>query len=140
MLGITAGMDQKDICPRRTGYWFFWEMTSVDFRIQRSAWFDSGYMHCVIPRCSLSRCAPYSVLSFVRLRIHAMRQPTRIFGRISHIFYLLRWIRFLRSIVDLGASLFSAMLGSTLAFGALRCRVVVTVSLRMVLTILHGTT
>ena len=34
---------------------------------------------------------------------------------------------------------FSAMLGSTVAFGALRCRVVVTVSLLMVFTILHGT-
>ena len=27
--GILAGMDQKDSCPRRTGYWFFWEMTSI---------------------------------------------------------------------------------------------------------------
>ena len=34
---------------------------------------------------------------------------------------------------------FSAMLGSTVVFGALRCRVVVTVSLLMVFTILHGT-
>ena len=23
VLGITAGMDQKDSCPRRTGYWVF---------------------------------------------------------------------------------------------------------------------
>ena len=38
--------------PEAYRLWFFWEMTSVDFRIQRSAWFDSGYMHCVIPRCS----------------------------------------------------------------------------------------
>ena len=28
--------------PRRAGYWFFWEKTSVGFCIQRSAWFDSG--------------------------------------------------------------------------------------------------
>ena len=34
---------------------------------------------------------------------------------------------------------FSAMLGSTVTFGTLRCRVVVTVSLLMVLAILHGT-
>ena len=47
VLGILAGMDQKDSCPRRTGYWFFWEMTSVGFCIQRSAWFDSGYIRCV---------------------------------------------------------------------------------------------
>ena len=47
VLGILAGMDQKDSCPRRAGYWFFWEMSSVGFCIQRSAWFDSGYMHCV---------------------------------------------------------------------------------------------
>ena len=31
VLGILAGMDQKDSYPRRTGYWFFWEMTSMDF-------------------------------------------------------------------------------------------------------------
>ena len=47
VLGILAGMEQKDSCPRRTGYWFLWEMTSVGFCIQRSAWFDSGYMRCV---------------------------------------------------------------------------------------------
>ena len=47
VLCILAGMDQKDSCPRRTGYWFFWEMTSMSFCIQRSAWFDSGYMLCV---------------------------------------------------------------------------------------------
>ena len=45
---LLAGMDQMDSCLRRTGYWFFWEMTSMSFCIQRSAWFDSGYMHCVI--------------------------------------------------------------------------------------------
>ena len=47
VLSILAGMDQKDSCPRRTGYWFFWEMTSKSFCIQRSAWFNSGYKHCV---------------------------------------------------------------------------------------------
>ena len=47
VLGILAGMDQKDSCPRRTGYWFFWKMTSMSFCIQRSAWFDCGYMLCV---------------------------------------------------------------------------------------------
>ena len=47
VLGILAGMDQKDSCPRRTGCWFFWEMTSVGFCFQRSAWFDSGYIRCV---------------------------------------------------------------------------------------------
>ena len=26
---------------------FFWEMTSMSFCIQRFAWFDRGYMHCV---------------------------------------------------------------------------------------------
>ena len=30
---------------------FFWEMTSMSFCIQRSAWFESGYMHCVSLRC-----------------------------------------------------------------------------------------
>ena len=44
MLRSTAGMDQKDSRPRRTGV------------------------------------SPYSVLCLVRLRIHAMRQPMRIFG------------------------------------------------------------
>ena len=79
MLDIPAGMDQKDSCPRRTGYWFFlgddfyeflysarslvrwWihalrlstvlvkQLTyfQVCLRIQRSAWFNSGYMRCV---------------------------------------------------------------------------------------------
>ena len=48
---LLAGMDQMDSCLRRTGYWFFWEMTSMSFCIQRSACFESGYMHCVILRC-----------------------------------------------------------------------------------------
>ena len=52
VLSILAGMDQKDSCPRRTSYWLFWEMTSVGFCIQRSAWFDSGYMRCVSLRGS----------------------------------------------------------------------------------------
>ena len=52
VLGILAGLDQKGICPRRTGYWFFWEMAFMGFCIQRSAWFDSGYMHCVSLRYS----------------------------------------------------------------------------------------
>ena len=42
---------------------FFWDMTSRKcFRIQRNAWFDSGYMF--------------------------MRQSTKAFGRISHNFYV----------------------------------------------------
>ena len=41
---IMAARNQRDSCPRRTGNWFFWEMTSMRFCIQRSAWFDSGYM------------------------------------------------------------------------------------------------
>ena len=47
MLGIMADMNQRDSCPRHTGNWFFLEMTSMSFCIQRSAWFDRGYMHCV---------------------------------------------------------------------------------------------
>ena len=37
MLRIMAGMHQKDSCPRRTGYWIIWEMTSLRFRLQRNA-------------------------------------------------------------------------------------------------------
>ena len=40
MFGIMADMNQRDSCPRRTGNWIFWEMTSMSFCIQRSAWFD----------------------------------------------------------------------------------------------------
>ena len=47
MLGIMADMNQRDSCLRHTGNWIFWEMTSMSFCIQRSAWFHSGYMHCV---------------------------------------------------------------------------------------------
>ena len=37
---ILAGTDLKDSCPWHVqSYWFFWEMTSVGFCIQRSAWF-----------------------------------------------------------------------------------------------------
>ena len=38
--------------PEAYRLWFFWEMTSMSFCIQRSAWFDSGYMHCVSLRSS----------------------------------------------------------------------------------------
>ena len=38
MLRIMAGMHQKDSCPRRTGNWIIWEMTSLCFRMQRNAW------------------------------------------------------------------------------------------------------
>ena len=44
VLGI---LDQEGSCPRRTSCWFFWEMAFMGFCIQRSAWFDSEYMHCV---------------------------------------------------------------------------------------------
>ena len=52
VLGILAGMDQMDSFLRRTGYCFFWVMSSVSFCIQSSAWFESGYMHCVSLRYS----------------------------------------------------------------------------------------
>ena len=38
MLRIMAGMHQKHSCPRRTGNWIIWEMTSLCFRTQRNAW------------------------------------------------------------------------------------------------------
>ena len=46
MLGIMAGMNQKDSYAA-TQFGFFWDMTSMSFCIQRSAWFASGYMRCV---------------------------------------------------------------------------------------------
>ena len=44
MLGIMADMNQRDSCPRRTGNWIFWEMTSMSFCVQRSARVAGGYM------------------------------------------------------------------------------------------------
>ena len=42
---------------------FFGEMTSMSFRIQRSAWFDSGYMHCVTLRSSLKKLTYFLVVN-----------------------------------------------------------------------------
>ena len=67
-------------------------------RIQRCAWFNYGYMHCVSLRSLLktlthflsagglremtSGLSPYSSLSLVRQRIHALRQSTRLSGSV----------------------------------------------------------
>ena len=45
MLCIMAGTHQKDSCPRRTGNWTVWEMTSSCFRMQRNAW--TSVLHAV---------------------------------------------------------------------------------------------
>ena len=47
-------------------------------RIQRYAWFNSGYMHCVSLRSSGG--SPYSALCLVQQRIHALRQSTELCG------------------------------------------------------------
>ena len=106
-------------CLRCTGLWYFlgddfWNQLQYsvpmlgstantfcvsfrDFlRIQRCAWFNYGYMHCVSLRSLLktlthflsagglremtSGLSPYSALSLVRQRIHALRQSTRLSG------------------------------------------------------------
>ena len=61
--------------------WIFWEVTSGCLRIQRRAWFDIGYMHCVSLRSLFKRLtyllhedrlgSPYSALRLVHLWIHA---------------------------------------------------------------------
>ena len=77
-----------------------------------------------------SGLSPYSALSLVRQRIHALRQSTRLSGRFSHYFSwflsvfsaslgstmdtcLRQSMRFLEDFHILGPSYFSTMLGST---------------------------
>ena len=53
--------------------------------------------------------SPYSALSLVRQRIHAVRQSTRLSGRISHVFH----VKWFPGDDFMFVSVFSAELGST---------------------------
>ena len=88
------------------------EMTSGIISVSSTLWFDNGYMYCVSLR------GFWLFTYFLRDMVDS---DLEVDSRLSELLVL------------------SAMLGSTVTFGTLRCRVVVTVSLLMVLTILHGT-
>ena len=72
VLGILAGLDQKDSCPRRT--WvsvFSAQLGSIVDTCTASVYGACEAAH-IFPGMS-----PYSALSLVRQRIHAVRQTTR---------------------------------------------------------------
>ena len=96
MLGIMAVMDQKDFYTLVVGpgsgmckVGFAGLRVDAPRAVLRLVFSgpDCSALRPVWTRRTVARGVQVCV-SLVRLRIHAMRQPMRIFGRISHIFYL----------------------------------------------------
>ena len=78
MLGVMADMNPRDSCPRHTGNWIFWEMTSTTVDTCTASVYGACEEAHIFPGLS-----PCSALSLVRQRRHAVRQSTRLPGRIS---------------------------------------------------------
>ena len=116
------------LASRVPGWAFLGDLFRNSFPYATAPWFDIGYMRCVSLRGFLeeflalrvflwemtSGLSPYSALSLVRQRIHAVRQSTSLYGRISHFLVSGRRLHVV--------SVFSAELGSTADTWTALCR------------------
>ena len=107
--------------------WIFWEMTSRTFSVLCTLWFDSGsWTRCACTSLCNDRCrsSAVAVLTGVDTPVFAQWFIPMVLTIEISSYSLTRW----------SSSLLCRLCG------ALRCRVVVKVSLLPVLTFMHGST